>query len=163
MLEPNPILDRGAALFGQDPDGARLDVVGNPRIQPRLMLSEKVLQQPRIGWIILGATDGQRGPIPGQSFRIDRIQNDKLVIHQCVNQRTFGLLDRNPDRPASELLAQLAHPGVNRLRLLFQLELVEYRFIHRFQAHRVCSIRPVQSNVSCQFHHVVFTSPLHGL
>ena len=63
--------------------------------------------------------------IAGELFGVDRIENELLVLHQRMDQRSFALLDGDGDRFAEKAPSQFGHPFVDGLRRL--LERVDLR------------------------------------
>ena len=56
----------------------------------------KVLaQQHRIAWIVLATAVGEGFAISGQCGRIDRVNDDVVVLEQRGDQRAFGRFDRD--------------------------------------------------------------------
>ena len=111
---------------------------------------DQVEQQGRIGRVILGPAGREDFPIPGQRLRIDRIEDEKLILHQRVDHGAFTLLDGKPHRPAGKPLPQLGHPGMQHVGPLLELEPLDRAAGRRLHLHRVLLIAPVQTDVCRQ-------------
>ena len=131
-------------------DGLRLP---GPELRP--VGPDQVEQQGRIGGVVLRPAGREDFPIPGQRLRIDRIEDEKLVLHQRVDHGAFTLLDGDAHRPPAKPLPQLGRPGMQHIGPLLELQPLDRAAGHRLQLHRVVLIAPVQADVRCQ---VVFRS-----
>ena len=114
-----------APVFAKQGQLARRDRIRLPGPQLRAVRADQVEQQGGVGRVVLGPAGREDFPIPGQRLRIDRIENEKLVLHQGVDHRAFALLDGNPHGPAAKPLPQLGHPGMQHVRPVLKLELLD--------------------------------------
>ena len=120
-------------------------------------LRQQVQQEGGIGGVVFGPAGVEGFPIARQRLGIDRVEHQKLVLHQRVDHRAAPLFDGQAHRAAAKPFAELGHPAVQHVRPLLEGERFHRATPGRLELHRVPVIAPVQSDVRRQ---LLFS--LHG-
>ncbi len=89
--------------------------------------------------------------IAGQRLGVDGIEDEKLVLHQRVDDRPLALFDGDPDGAPPKPLAQLRHPVVQYVGALRELEFLDRPAAGRLQLHAVLLVAPIEAEIRCQF------------
>src|SRR5439155_17657611 len=112
------------------------------------MRHQDLQQQAGIDGIILGPAGIKRFPELRQGLRVDRIQVQKIDIHQRkrIDQRSTLLLDSNSDGSTSEPMPQQLNPVLQRLRCLIQSEALPLVTVGFLQGNDVFLVGPIQSD-----------------
>lgn len=100
-------------------------------------------------WDILGAAGLKRFTVTSQSFGIDRVENQKIVHHERMNDGTFTLFDGNGDAAFLEAVSKLCSPFMQGLRLLLQLKRFGASLPGYSQMDSVLPIAPIQADIQC--------------
>src|SRR5207249_11543023 len=96
---------------------------------------------------ILGAAGLKRFTVTSQSFGIDRVENQKIVHHERMNDGTFTLFDGNGDAAFLEAVSKLCNPFMQGLRLLLQLKRFGASLPGYSQMDSVLPIAPIQADI----------------
>ena len=98
---------------------------------------------------MFGATEPESLSVTGQSLRIHGKQDQKIVLHQGIQQGPSRLFQCQSHRVAAETQSQLGGPPMDGIRLLGQNQLFRPGLITGAQTDEVRLIAPVQANPGC--------------
>ena len=148
-----PQIHQLAAML--DPQGQlpAQDVVGHPGSELLPVFDQQIQQQGRIVGIILGSTGGKGFPVTGQRLGVNRIEPQKVIVHQGRDHRAAALLQGNGDQALGETLPQLSDPGLQLLRTLSDNRRMRLGGIGGSPAHHMLLIGPVETDIG---YHRVF-------
>src|SRR5262245_52897395 len=146
-----PLVHDTATVFGQQLDAAGQRIIGCPNPQMVAMRYQNIQQQIGIAGVILGTTGVKRFSHFRHSDGIDRIQMQKLDMHQRIDQRTPFLLDCNGNGPATEAIAQRLNPALERFRRMVQCEMMPLIAAGFLQRDGMFLIRPIQAHKRYDF------------
>ena len=95
-----------------DPQGqlAAQGIVGYPGRESLPVFDQQIQQQGGIVGIILGAAAGKRFAVAGQRFGINRVEPQKVVVHQGRDHGPPALLQGDGHQALRETLPQLRPP-----------------------------------------------------
>src|SRR5439155_13972661 len=110
IRQSGPFINEASPAFGQQLNTAGQYVVGNPNSQMPAMRYQDVQQQIGIRGIVLGTTGIERLTHFRHRNGVDRIEVQKLDMHQRVDQCPALLLDGNRNGSATKLIPQLLNP-----------------------------------------------------
>src|SRR5215471_9283213 len=85
-----------------------------------------------------------------QGFRIDRVQFNKVILHEMVNNSSPCLFDCNRNFPSSKSLTQFPNPFNQRFGALLHFILLDLSRIRGLHFDHVLLISPVKSYTSCK-------------
>ena len=149
-------------VFGQQLNAAGQNIIGNPDAQMLAMSHQDLQQQVGIAGIILGPAGMKRLSELRQRLRVDRIEAQKIDMHQRIDQRSAFLFDSDGDGPSGKSLPQLLDPALQGLRRLIQTEALLLVSVGFLQRHSMFLVGPIQSNkcndLNIRFRHLQ-TSP----
>src|SRR4029450_11506345 len=115
------------------------------------MRHQDLQQQVGIDGIILGPAGIKRLPELGQRLRVDRIEVQKIDMHQRIDQRSTLLLDGYGNRATGKSIPQLLNPTLQGLRCLIQRKALLLVTISLLQGGDVFLVRPIQSDKCSDF------------
>ena len=82
-----------------------------------------------------------------QGRGIDRVEHEKLVLHQRVDHRAPALFDGDPHGAAAKPVAELGHPAVQHVGPLLERERFHRAPGRRLELHRVLAIPPIEPDI----------------
>jgi hypothetical protein len=120
-----PEIHQVAAML--DPQGqlSAQGIVGDPGRELLPVFDQQIQQQGRIVGIILSPTTGKRFPVAGQRLGINRVEPQKVIMHQSRDHGSPALLQGEGNQTFRETLPQLSYPGLEFLGAL-----PDYRRLH---------------------------------
>ena len=157
VREAAPQIDELAAVLAEQLESPRRHRIRVPGPELVAMFAQQVQQEGGIGGVVFGPAGVEGFPIARQRLGIDRVEHQKLVLHQRVDHRAAPLFDGQAHRAAAKPFAELGHPAVQHVRPLLEGERFHRATPGRLELHRVPVIAPVQSDVRRQ---LLFS--LHG-
>ncbi len=146
-----PFIDQTAPVFGQQLNAAGQNIIGNPDAQMLAMRRQDLQQQLGIDRIILGPAGIKRLPELRQRLRVDRIQVQKIDMHQRIDQCSTLLLDSNGDGATSEAIPQLLNPVLQGFRRLIQTEALPLFTVSFLQSNNMFLVGPIQADECSDF------------
>src|SRR5258706_731627 len=114
------LIHKAAAAFHQQAQLAGGWILHLQGTQPRLMLQPHFAQQLGVARIGFGAAHTESSAEVGQTAGIDRIDDQKVILHQRIEKRSPALFQANADQALGMLLAQAQEGLIQQLRLLLQ-------------------------------------------
>ena len=107
------------------------------------MQADQLLQQLRIGAVVLGAAEGKGVTVTLQALGIDREEHEEVVRHQGGEDRTAGGFHGEGHLAVAEALAQFGDPGVQGFGRLLQLQMLGFGVVGRPQPQVVLLVGPI--------------------
>ena len=93
----------------------------------------------------------KRLPELRQRLRVDRIQVQKIDMHQRIDQCSTLLLDSNGDGATSEAIPQLLNPVLQGFRRLIQTEALPLFTVSFLQSNNMFLVGPIQADECSDF------------
>ena len=112
------LIDQLAAFFGQAEQGASVLILRLQGSQSISMIAHHFLLELCVGAVVLGSAHLKGFAEAAQSFGIDRINDDKVVGHQGINDGAARSFNAQDDLSYGKALSQLSHPPMNGFRVL---------------------------------------------
>ena len=146
LNEAAALLDEVAAMLAQQSQLAGGGVIGHPGAELVAVFDEQFPDQAGVDRVGFGAAGGKGIAVALGGGGIDGVEHQKLILHQCVQQRAAGLFQADGDGAAAEAAPQPRDKlgeGLGRVR---DLGLFRHGRIGRAQADRVFLVGPVDAD-----------------
>ena len=144
--DPNPILDEAASGLDEPLQRAHRGTLGSQRLELVPMPQEQLERDLCVGGVVLGMARGERSAILREHVRVDRKQNEEVVLQKRRDDRTAGQLDCDRDRLSPEPLLERARPWLDGSRSMLEHGALETLQLSGTEADVVFAIRPIKTD-----------------
>src|ERR1043166_9343699 len=109
-----------APSLDEQSQGASGRVFQLQRPQTILMFTAHFTKQLCVARIGFGSTDAKRPSKIGETTRIDTVEDQKVVLHQCIDECASSLLDAHAHTALGILPMQIQEESIQQFRLMLQ-------------------------------------------
>src|SRR2546427_3537677 len=141
-------VDKAAASFDRQAELPSLYGVGLPGAETVAVFVHHVQSQVGIDRVVLGVAGVEGFSKTSQALWIDRIEDQVLVLQECIKQRAPGLLQADGDFAVAEAGAQAIGPSGQGFGGMLEGGALDLIGAGSTQANSVLFVAPVQADVS---------------
>src|SRR5918996_445169 len=120
ITDSGAVIDQTPSMLDQILERSRLGMIWPPGPEPVPMVEEQLEYIVCIPRIIFGPAGRERFPVLGQRGGVDRVEDQKVVLQERVDQRTTRLLQTDRNWLSGKAGAQCGGPGLKLFRSVLE-------------------------------------------